>query len=142
MLTLVAGPAGGGKSQLVAELLEAGEIDIAADTTAIWAAVGGHERGPDGKYPVRDETDPALHTARYLQATAAAFALREGFRVAVTTSRRDQAPRWAELASKHDSDFSIRTVDPGRDVVVARLIDPATGELSADCEQAIGRWYT
>ena len=142
-LTLIEGPAGGGKSELVAELLEAGEVDVAADVTQLWAATGGYQRDPvTGKYPVRREDDPALAVARYTQTAAAAFALREGYKVAVTTSQRDKVERWAALAGREGADFSIRTVDPGRDVVVSRLIDPATGELSADCEQAIGRWYT
>ena len=60
MLTLIEGPAGGGKSELLREMLAAGEIDVAADVTALWAATGGAERDPvTGKYPVRLETDPA-----------------------------------------------------------------------------------
>ena len=32
-------------------------------------------------------------------------------------------------------------IDPGENVVKARLASPATGILSEDCLQAIGRWY-
>ena len=78
MLYLIEGPAGGGKSGLVAEMKAAGEVDLIADTTRLWAAVGGHERGPDGKYPVRLDNDPTLDAARYLQATTVHHGLREG----------------------------------------------------------------
>ena len=141
MLFLIEGPAGSGKSQLARDLLDAGQVELLADTTALWAAIGGHERGPDGKYPVRNEDDPALHTARYLQTVAAGFALREGYKIAVTTSQRDQVEKWTAVANRYDASLSVQTVDPGRDVVAARLADPVTGELSDECEQAISRWY-
>ena len=142
MLLLIEGPAGGGKSALLRELLAAGEIDVAADVTALWAATGGHERDPaTGKYPVRSETDPALHTARYLQTVAAGFALRQGLNVAISTSRRDQVERWRAVAEEHSSPYYVQTVDPGREVVQARLSDPQTGVLDPECESAISRWY-
>lgn len=142
MLYLLQGPAGSGKSGLARELLAAGEAELLADTTQLWAAIGGHERGPDGKYPVRSEDDPALRAALYVQATVANFALREGLSVIVTTSRRNQETRWLSMAQQHGQEMTLRTVDPGRDVVAARLADPTTGELSDECRQAIARWYT
>ena len=33
-------------------------------------------------------------------------------------------------------------VDPGIDIVTARLSDPATGSLSDSCSSAISRWYS
>ena len=39
MLTLIQGPAGGAKSQVAAELLAAGDIDVLADVTALWVAL-------------------------------------------------------------------------------------------------------
>ena len=33
-------------------------------------------------------------------------------------------------------------VDPGIDVVTARLSDPATGSLSDACARAVARWYS
>ena len=142
MLYLLEGPSGAGKSELLREMLAAGEIDVAADITALWAATGGAERDPvTGKYPVRLENDPALATARYLQTVTAGFALREGYAIAVTTSQRDQVEKWQAVANRYDSPLSVRTVDPGRSVVEARLSDPVTGELSDECGEAIGRWY-
>ena len=34
-----------------------------------------------------------------------------------------------------------RIIDPGREVVRARLSDAITGELGSACEGAIDRWY-
>ena len=141
MLILVEGPAGGGKSGLAREMREAGEIDLIADNTALWVAMTGVQRGTDGRYPVRLDSDLGLHAARYLQATAVSFGLREGMRVAVTTSQRNQAERWGGLAAQHSTPFSIRTVDPGREIVTARLSDPVTGVLSDECDTAISRWF-
>ena len=141
MLTLIEGPAGSGKSAVAADMLSAGEVEVLLDTTALWAAMAGARRGPDGKYPVRRDDDPALGAALYVQTVAARFALEQGARVGVTTSRRDQVDRWADVARAAGVALSVRTVDPGEDVVRARLSDPETGVLSGECDQAIGRWY-
>ena len=142
-LILIEGPAGGGKSELLREMLAAGEIDVASGYHGNCGRQrAGYERDPaTGKYPVRLETDPALHTARYLQTVTAGFALREGYKVAVTTSQRDQLEKWTAVANRYDAPLSVRTVDPGREIVTARLSDPVTGNLSDECDSAIGRWY-
>ena len=140
MLTLIQGPAGSGKSAVAAESLAAGEIEVLADTTALWVALSGVVRGPDGRYPVRDESDPALASALYLQAVAARFALSRGARVGVTTSRRGQESRWAQMAQEAGVEFNVRTVEPPEDVVRARLADD-DGNLSSECERALSRWY-
>lgn len=140
MLTLIQGPAGGAKSQLVTELLAAGEIDIVSDVTRLWVALSGVTRNPDGRYPVRLDDDPALHTARYLQAVAVRRALEDSARVAVTTSRAGEVARWQRVAEDAGGVFTVRTVDPGEDVVRARLAE-ADGELSPECNKAVKRWY-
>ena len=139
VLHLVEGPAGGGKSQHVAELVEAGTVQVVADVTALWVALSGVTRGPDGRYPVREDDDPALHTARYLQAVAVRHALEQGADVAVTTSQRGQAGRWRHVSTRYT--LEVSTVDPGREVVRQRLALPETGELSPECQQAIDRWF-
>lgn len=141
MLSLIQGPAGSGKSAVAADSLDAGEIEVLLDVTAIWAALSGARRGPDGRYPPRSEDDPALGAALYLQTVGARFALEQGARVGVTTSRRGQETRWAQVAREAGVEFNIREVDPGEATVRARLSDPETGILSGPCEQAIGRWY-
>ena len=139
-LTLVEGPAGGGKSGVTALMLAAGEIDVLADVTQLWVALSGAVRGADGRYPVRLDDDTALALARYLQAAAVRQGLQDGADVAVTTSRRGQQNKWSAMALDAGTDFFYRTVDPGRDVVEARLSDE-DGQLSEACDQAIRRWY-
>ena len=139
-LILIQGPAGGGKSQLAAEMLAAGEISILSDITALWAALSGAVRGPDGLYPVRQDDDPALAIAQYVQTVAVRRAVEEDEDVGVTTSRRGQESRWQRLAELAATTFAVRTVDPGCEVVENRLSD-ASGTLSDECRKAIARWY-
>lgn len=141
MLVLVEGPAGSGKSQEVARMLAAGEIDISADLTALWAATRGMERGADGRYPVREDGDPAIRSglAAYLRAATVRQALREGLRVAVTSGTPDTAIRWSEVAAEHGAPFVVRTIDPGEAVCRDRL--EVDGVLSDQCLGAIRRWY-
>ena len=54
----VVGPAGSGKSQIVAAERRPGDVLI--DFTALWAALTGATRGEDGRFPVRTDDDPAL----------------------------------------------------------------------------------
>ena len=141
MLTLIEGPAGGGKSAVAAAMLEAGEIDILSDVTQIWVALSGVARGPDGRYPERLDDDEALQIALYLQATAVRHGLSGGLDVGVSSSRPDQVERWQTVASDTGAAFAVRTIDPGELIVRARLADAVTGALSPACERAISRWY-
>ena len=141
MLVLIQGPAGSGKSAVANDMLSAGEVEVLLDTTALWATLSGARRGPNGRYPERAESDPSLAAALYLQTVGARFALEQGARVAVTTSRRGTEARWADVARAAGVEVNVRTVDPGEEVVRARLSDPETGILSEPCERAIGRWY-
>ena len=139
-LTLIEGPAGAGKSGVTALMLSAGAIQVLADVTELWAALSGAVRGADGKYPIRLDDDPALAVARYIQVVAVRQALQDGADVGVTTSRRNRHGSWRRFAEEAGVAFIVRTVDPGRDVVEARLSD-ADGNLSEACDQAIRRWY-
>ena len=139
-LFLIQGPAGAGKSQVVDEMLEAGEVDLVADSTLLWVAVSGVRRGPDGRYPVRPLTDPSKLTALYLKTVTARFGLSEGFSVAVTASARNIEEKWRQVADVFAASLRVRTVDPGEDVVRARLSEP-DGKLSDPCAKAIRRWH-
>ena len=136
---LLSGPAGGGKSQLARELLrQSNEPWIAADFQAIVAALLLQERGPDGKYPLRP--DYVLPLAEYVRQSIISGANTRDLNIVATNSDGDPARR-AYLLSLLGSDATERIVDPGYDVVVARLADTVTGDLSVDCGQAINRWY-
>ncbi len=141
-LTLVEGPAGSGKSQIVARLLEEGEADVQADLTAQWVALTGVRRGPDGRYPIRDANDPTIRTgmAPYMRRTAVRQGARSGLRVVVTSGTPGEADAYRAVADELGVPFNVRTVDPGEAVVRERLAD-ADGVMGAECEAAVGRWY-
>ena len=140
-LYLVEGPAGSGKSGTVAEMLAAGEVQIQSDVTSLWQAFSNAVRGPDGRFPERLDDDVALALARYIQGAAVRHGLSEGLDVAVTSSRPDQVERWRQVSADAGTPFSVRTVDPGEQVVRARLADPVSGILSPECLRAVRRWY-
>ena len=136
---LLSGPAGGGKSQLARELLRSSnEPWIAADFQAIVAALLLQERGPDGKFPLRPEWILAL--TEYVRQAVISGANTRELNIVATNSDGDPARR-SFLLGLLGEGATERIVDPGRDVVVARLADTVTGALSADCGQAIDRWY-
>ncbi len=142
-LLLLRGPAGAGKSQVAAGKLDQGEADVIADFTRLHVALSGVERGPDGRYPVRADDDAAVPLAAYVKAVATRAALARGFRVITTTSSADEGEveRARQMATEAGATLDVQTVDPGEDVVRARLSDPATGELSPQCSAALRRWY-
>ena len=144
MLKLLQGPAGGGKSQLAAGLLARGEVDALADVTAIWAALSGAVRDPTtGKYPVRPATDPLLPLSTRIRGDVVREALRRGLNVAVTSSNGDPevVARWRRLSAELNALFEVDRIDPGLETVVGRLVDPETGELDPECEEAVHRYY-
>ena len=136
---LLSGPAGGGKSQLARELLaENPNLAVAADFQSIYAAIALVERGPDGKFPLRD--DRLLPIVEYVRQAIITGAVARGIEVIATNS--DGAPeRRAFLLSRLGDGATERIVDPGEVIVRARLSNSATGELSDDCAGAISRWY-
>ena len=146
-LTLLEGPAGSNKSGAAMAMLRAGEADGVADVTALWAAVSGAERDREtGRYPERSDDDPTLPLARIIQTATVSAGLRQGLRMVTTTSRRGQAQRWADLAAEHKTDVTVRTMDPGVDVVVERLATEGrevrrSRYLSRSCGIAASRWY-
>ena len=142
MLTLVEGPAGAGKSQTVRAKLAAGEADVQADLTALWAALRGIERGPDGLYPVRLDDDPAIRSglAAYVRAAVVRQGLRDGLNVVVTSGTPDTAAEWQAIANESGAGFRVETMDPGEETVRRRL-GGRSGRLSRECSKAMRRWY-
>ena len=136
---LLSGPAGAGKSQAARRLRDSmpGPVVI-ADFQSIYAAITGDVRGPDGRYPLRD--DRLLPTVEYLrQAVITAAANRE---IDTIATNSDGSPeRRAKLVESLGPGATERIIDPGREMVAARLSDPETAELSPECDAAISRWY-
>ena len=86
-LHLVLGPVAAGKSAVLAEMLRNGEIDLAADTTGLWASLALAVRDPEtGRYPVRRADDPALAGSLYAKTVVTRWALQNRYRVGVTAS--------------------------------------------------------
>ena len=136
---LISGPAGANKSAVAREALAAATgLSIAADFQAIYSALLLLERGPDGRYPARVEA--LLPLTEYVRRAVISGARSRGIGIIATNSDGDPARR-ALLLSELGAGATERVIDPGEDVVRARLADPVTGNLSPDCGQAINRWY-
>ena len=136
---LLSGPAGAAKSALARRLLrESPELATIADFQAVYAALTGDLRGPDGRYPLRDER--LLPLTEYVRRAIITGATARDIDVIATNSDGDPARR-AFLLEQLGSGAKERIVDPGRTVVSARLSDPQTGDLSDECDAAIDRWY-
>ena len=135
-LDIVRGPAGAGKSQYVRDHMRRG--DVVLDVTRLWAALGGFERGPDGKYPERED-DGVLNLARIVRAQAIAAAVRHALSGFVTTSTSGEQ-HIEETFRRRGVSGAVVTLDPGIEVVRGRLADE-NGNLTRACESALERWY-
>ena len=107
--------------------LEPGAVVV--DFTRLWAALGGHELGPDAG-------DPLVPLVSALHAVAVSMAVERGYDGFVTTASRAQVDGLEARTGQ-----KAVVLDPGEDVVRTRLADPVTGELSPECADAIGRWF-
>ena len=136
---LLSGPAGAAKSALARRLLEAHpQLAVIADFQLVYRALTDVERGRDGRYPLRD--DRLLPITEYVRRAIITGATAREIDVIATNSDGDPERRAALLAALGPA-AAERVVDPGREIVAARLTDPETGELSDECDAALGRWY-
>ena len=140
MPLLISGPAGAGKTAEARRVLEAStEPMVAADFQTILAALTLLERGPDGRYPPRRESQAGwlLPLVEYLRMTVIGAAQSRG--VDVVTTNSDGSPeRRALLLSRLGPGATEVVVDPGIEVVTERL--SVNGTLSEQCKGAIQRW--
>ena len=136
---LLSGPAGAAKSALARRLLvDHPQLAVLADFQLVYRALTDDERGRDGRYPVRDER--LLPTAEYVRRAIITAAVARDIDVIATNSDGDPERRAFLLAQLGEGAVE-RVVDPGENIVRARLSDAATGILSDDCDQAVRRWY-
>ena len=136
---LLSGPAGGAKSQEAIQLIkDATGPTIAADFQSIVVALLQLRRGPDGRYPVRPEW--ILPLTEYVRQAAVEGAINRDIDVILTNS--DGSPERRDyLLKKLGPGSTEQILDPGEEVVRARLSNSKTGKLSRECGKAIGRWY-
>lgn len=142
---LLSGPAGANKSERARELLEvASEPTVAADFTSLFNAVRLIERGPGGSFPERTAADEVyLPIAEAMRREVIRQGQRRGLSVVVTNSDGDLDRRRELAALLGDAELEDieEVLDPGEDVVTARLSNRRTGKLGRACRSAIGRWY-
>ena len=136
---LLSGPAGASKSALARQLLaESPELAAIADFQLVYRALTDVERGRDGRYPLRD--DRLLPLTEYVRRAIITGALARDIPVIATNS--DGSPeRRSFLLEQLGAGATERIIDPGEQIVAARLADPSTGELTPECGSAINRWY-
>ena len=137
---LISGPAGAGKSSVAR--LRRREMDqptVIADFQSIYVAVSGDVRDNNGNYPERDPDLLPLVERERQRAIRDAVEMQVGV---VATNSDGAQERRDYLLGILGPDALEEIVDPGIDVVTARLSDPATGSLSDSCSGAISRWYS
>ena len=137
---LLSGPAGASKSAVARQIISDDPgLVVQADFQSIHVAISGAVRDPStGLYPVRDGRLNPL--TEYLRRTLITTAVARGIRIVGTNSDGDPTRR-AFLLEQLGDGAEERIIDPGREVVRARLSDAITGELGSACEGAIDRWY-
>ena len=141
--TLISGPAGAGKTQEARRLLQTATAPlVVADYQSLLVALTLLERLPSGRYPERNPAQAAylLPLTEYVRQAVITGAMERDIDVVVTNS--DGSPeRRAFLLSRLGPGAREVVIDPGRDAVTQRLSVEVSG-LSAQCSDAIDRWYT
>ena len=137
-IDIVRGPAGAGKSQYVASRL--GTAAVWIDFTRLFVALTGQERDPEtGRFPVRHSGDGRIALTQAVKEYALREASRRGFSGFVTVS--DSRSAVVRELQASGADGEVHTIVLPRGVLRSRLSDPVTGELSAECENALARWF-
>lgn len=133
----IVGPAGSGKSQIVAAERRPGDVLI--DYTLLWAALTGAVRGEDGRFPVREDDDPALPLVSAAYWFALSQAVDRELSGFVTSASRDNVERLERVTGRR-----ARVVDVKPGPLLARLteIDGDGEYLQGQCVAAARRWWT
>ena len=139
---LLSGPAGGGKTQAAAEVLETSNTPaVVVDFQQLYASLTGDERDPEtGRYPERqDRHSFLLPLVEYVRRAAITAAVERNIDPIVTNSDGDSQRR-TFLLSLLGAGSEERVIDPGIATVTQRL--SVDGQLSRQCGDAIQRWYS
>ena len=106
----LSGPAGAAKSALARRLLlESTELAAIADFQQVYVALTGDVRGPDGRYPLRD--DQLLPLVEYVRRAIITGAVARDIRVIAMNSDGDPTRR-ASLIERLGQGATERIVDP------------------------------
>jgi hypothetical protein len=127
LLYVVIGPPAGGKSTWVREHAKAGDITIDYDSlanTLTPASVGSHEHTSDVKKVTKAARQAAIDAALSLTGEADVYIIHS-------------TPSTQLLAKYRSRGAEIITIDPGRDIVMAR----AKAERPWFMQGAVKRWY-
>ena len=138
---LLSGPAGAGKSAEAQRLLEVAAVPtVVVDFQEILASLLFIRRDPEtGRYPERNASQSyALALAESIRQRAISAAEEAEIEVIATNSTGNPSRR-AFLLERLGARASETILDPGLDVVRERL--SVDGILSAQCQEAINRWY-
>ena len=133
----VAGPAGSGKSQLIASERRPGDILI--DFTALWAALTGAARDESGRYPTREDDDPSLPLVSALYWFTLAEAVKRELDGFATTASRANVERLERVTGQ-----KARIIEPAPGPLIARLteVDAEGDYIEGQCVSAVRRWWT
>ena len=136
---LLSGPAGANKSALARRLLaENPGLAAVADFQSVYVALTQAVRDANGRYPLRE--DRLLPLVEYVRRAIITGAVARDIDVIATNSDGDPVRR-KFLLDQLGPGATERVIDPGEDIVKARLSDPETGLLEPECQGAITRWY-
>ena len=132
-LTIVAGPAGGGKGNWIRGHEQHGdvEIDFTRLFDALFPTLAGAVRG--------DEMSAQLRMTQWLKMAAIRHAVDLALNGAITTSDPSVIDGLLTMTGG-TRETNVRIVDPGRGAVIERLRSIQPGR-DFDCAQAIERWY-
>ena len=136
---LLSGPAGGAKSQVAVELIQSASAPVVqADFQSLIVSMLALIRGQDGRFPPRPTW--ILPLAEYVRAGVITGSVNRDIDCIITNS--DGSPdRRKFLLDRLGPGATERIIDPGEEIVKARLSDSITGELEPECSRAISRWY-
>ena len=112
---------------------------VLADFQSVYVSLSGDVRDDNGDYPERDPNLLPLAERERQRIIRDAVEMEIG--VVATSSDGAQARREYLLGILGPGAVE-EIVDPGLDIVTARLSNPATGSLSDSCSSAISRWYS
>ena len=110
-----------------------------ADFQSVYVSLSGDVRDGLGNYPERDpDLLPLVERERQ---RIIRDAVEAEIGIVATNSDGAQARR-EYLLGILGPDALEEIIDPGIDIVTARLSNPTTGSLSDSCSGAISRWYS